>query len=287
MNLIVNIIIILVKYFFPQKARGNILTKIISDLDLDPLAVAYESMGIMKYQNAYRSGEQYLLSKILPRLFSKLSQDQLVFFDIGANIGQYTLELHKTFPSALIFSLEPNPKTFIDLIESVSNIPTIKPFEIGIDIVKRREKLVTYRYALNSALATIYEKVISDIHLGTDTISYEIQLERLDAFAEVNAIRHIHFLKIDTEGNELNVLKSVDSLLRQDAVDVIQFEFNEMNVISRVFFKDFYDLLHERYELYRLDTERLLPIKIYNARLEIFKFQNILAVRRGLSGPLV
>ena len=62
----------------------------------------------------------------------------------------------------------------------------------------------------------------------------------------------------------------------------MQFEFNEMNVISRVFLKDFYDLLGDEWDFFRLDTRKLIYLgRRYDSANEIFKFQNIVAIRKS------
>jgi hypothetical protein len=66
-------------------------------------------------------------------------------------------------------------------------------------------------------------------------------------------------------------------MISLDRIDFIQFEFNEMNIISRVFLKDFYQIL-SNYNLYRLDSNRLIPLFNYDSTNEIFKFQNFLAI---------
>ena len=84
-------------------------------------------------------------------------------------------------------------------------------------------------------------------------------------------------LKIDTEGHELEVLKGFEPYIRQNKVDLIHFEFNEMNVASRVFFKDFWEFL-PNYDFYRMLQDGLIPIKNYNpVYCEIFAYQNIVA----------
>ena len=52
-----------------------------------------------------------------------------------------------------------------------------------------------------------------------------------------------------------------------------------MNVWSRVFLKDFYDNLKE-YKLFRIKKGELIPLKEYNTINEIFKYQNILAIKK-------
>lgn len=88
-------------------------------------------------------------------------------------------------------------------------------------------------------------------------------------------------LKIDTEGHELNVLKGARLTIAKGMVDVIQIEFNEMNVISRTFFKDIIDIL-PGYDFYRLLPDGLLPLGAYKILdFEIFAFQNIVALKHG------
>jgi hypothetical protein len=89
-------------------------------------------------------------------------------------------------------------------------------------------------------------------------------------------------LKIDTEGSELEVLKGAEKMLCNKKIDIIQFEFNSLNVISRVFLKDFYDILKD-FSLYRINTNCLIPLPKYDTENEIFKYQNFLAVRRDLN----
>lgn len=92
-------------------------------------------------------------------------------------------------------------------------------------------------------------------------------------------------MKVDTEGNEYHVLEGATQLLHNNKVDVIQFEFNEMNVISRVFLKDFYDLL-PKHTMYRLDTQRLIPLGDYSPLNEVFRIQNIIAIHNDLPQPV-
>jgi hypothetical protein len=88
-------------------------------------------------------------------------------------------------------------------------------------------------------------------------------------------------MKIDTEGSEYEILKGARTMLSKNSIKIIQFEFNEMNVYSRVFFKDFVDLL-KNYKLYRLMSHGLFPIKSYSPKLhEIFAFQNIVAINKS------
>jgi hypothetical protein len=111
--------------------------------------------------------------------------------------------------------------------------------------------------------------------------AFKFSMTTLDRFAEVEDIHVIDLLKIDTEGTELYVLKGAMRLLKKKRIRFIQFEFNEMNVYSRTFFRDFIDLL-PGYTFYRLMPSGFYQLGPYRPSThEIFAFQNILAVPEG------
>jgi len=119
--------------------------------------------------------------------------------------------------------------------------------------------------------------VLKDLHRAKTIKETNIPLITLDAYCCAASIPGIDFLKIDTEGNDLKVLKGSQAMIRKNAIRVIQFEFNQTNVFSHVFLKDFYDILRG-YSFYRLLPHALLPLGSYSFRNEIFAFQNILAL---------
>ena len=80
------------------------------------------------------------------------------------------------------------------------------------------------------------------------------------------------------------MLQGAEKSLAAGKIKVILFEFNSMNTVRKVFFREFENVLNE-YRLYRLLPKGLLPLE--NEELifkEIFAFQNILAVSRKIGG---
>lgn len=106
-------------------------------------------------------------------------------------------------------------------------------------------------------------------------------LKTLDTLASELNHTHIDILKVDVEGFEYDVLLGSERLLSQNKINLIIFEFNQMNLLQKVTFLDFWKLLSPQYNIYRLLTHGLIKVAEYNSiESEIFAFQNIVAVNK-------
>jgi FkbM family methyltransferase len=232
--------------------------------------LSLRGLGILNYESSKISGEDYFIKNYISKI------ENGVVFDVGANIGDYSKSLREVNKDIDIYAFEPHPITFEKLVKNLNNL-NIKAFNMAIG--SKESTLCLYDYADNdgSSHASLYKDVIEKIHKSEAT-KHEVNVISLSSFAKEHNINRISLLKIDTEGHELEVLKGFDYFIKENKVDLIHFEFNEMNVTSRVFFKDFWDFL-PNYDLYRMLPDGLIPIKSYNPVFcEIFAYQNIVAV---------
>jgi FkbM family methyltransferase len=199
-----------------------------------------------------------------------------IIFDIGANIGDYSKNLRKSNQQITIYAFEPHPITFKNLLINTTNL-NINAFNVAIGSKKAILSLYDYADQDGSSHASLYKEVIENIH-KSKAINHEVNIIDLNTFVKEHAIERVHLLKIDTEGHELEVLKGFEQFIQENRVDIIHFEFNEMNIASRVFFKDFWEFL-PNYDFYRMLPDGLIPIKTYNPVFcEIFAYQNIVAI---------
>jgi FkbM family methyltransferase len=226
-------------------------------------------MGVNQSIVFSRNGEKKVLKKILRELSAP------IVFDVGANIGEYSKELKKISNKIIIYAFEPHPKTFLILKDEATKHDFVA-INKGLGCKEEVVKLFDYKNNDGSPRASLFKDVI-EFQYSSPSVSHEVKISTVDDFVKENKIRRIHLLKIDTEGNELNVLIGAKNSLELNIIDIIQFEFNYTNIISKAFFCDFNRLL-PRFIFYRIVKDGLIklpPLSVFN---EIFMYQNIIAI---------
>jgi FkbM family methyltransferase len=258
---------------------GSIAETATRNIGFNLLNLYYKHNGILQFKDAVVSGEDFFVRKVLK---SSVPNTAAMLFDVGANVGDYCALLARNIPHARIFAFEPNPASFQHLVGRFSENVSITPVKVGLGASPGEQELYDYSTEVGSVHASLYPDVLKSIHSCGAPKPIKVMIETLDSICLQKGIEKLHFLKIDTEGNELAVLQGGSNLVSKERIDIIQFEFNEMNVISRTFLHDFYDIL-QGYSMFRLSKSGLISLGEYDSRHEIFKFQNIVAARRHIA----
>jgi FkbM family methyltransferase len=238
--------------------------------------IALKGMNL-RHRSIDNNGETWVIQ--YAKACYKSRQVVPVIFDVGANEGQYAQELIQQFGNQMnLHCFEPFPKTFQLLSSRLAASPGIKvhPFGLG----DKHAQQVFYVSKYDSTLNSLYPRdAAAAVHYDGQE---EIEIRRLSDFCSENTITHIHFLKIDVEGNELNVLKGADEWIASQRIDFIQFEFGSRNVDARTFLSDFFELLGTNYFIYRIVRNGVHPLPKYTHDYEIFAIGNYLAVAKNL-----
>jgi FkbM family methyltransferase len=218
--------------------RIQALPSVFNYTDVDALNFAYRQRGSGNHGTDDISGEGFLIQSVLPRILAKKSQ---VLFDVGANVGNYSKALYPVFPDSQILAFEPMPSTFKVLRESLANT-TVDCQPFALSEAEGSAKIYCYDQPDRSEHASPFLGVFEELHRVKNTRKTLVSLSTLGSFCRDHGIQRIDFLKIDTEGNELKVLQGAKSMLQSNSIHSIQLEINEMNVVARVFLKDFCEI---------------------------------------------
>lgn len=246
-------------------------------LNLFLYGLSLRGLGILNFESDKLSGEDHFINTF------GVNFGKGIVFDVGANVGNYAKKLRRSISRAEIYCFEPHPVTFQKLRQYTAQLD-VKLFNVGVGSAAGKLKLYDYADNDGSSHASLYKDVIEGIH-KKKAVEHEVEVVALDEFVDKHEIERVHLIKIDTEGHELSVLKGFERFIRAGKVDLIHFEFNEMNIASRVYFKDFWDFLPD-YDFYRMLPDGLIPIKKYSpVSCEIFAYQNIVAKLKTSARP--
>ena len=248
--------------FIPRHRNNKLLQM------LDKFSTTYHFIYENLNYNCENNGELFLLNKL------NHSNNLNCLFDVGANIGTYSLLARDINKKCSIFAFEPVPDTFIELQKKVLNkdIKTFN-FALGNDLVQK-EMLVPK----DSKLSTL---LLDNSHLAKkDDCQYvSVKIVTGDEFLKNKYdFSRISLLKIDTEGYESEVLKGFRGIISR--VNVIQFEYGKANLLSKYFLKDYFNDYFNEFHIGKLYPNGVYFYKKYEWDLDDFIGPNFVMVNR-------
>lgn len=252
----------------------KLIVNLSSIFKIDLYSIYLNSQGILNTSN---TGEHEYLKNLSNEISSL---DNPIIIDVGSNIGKYSKMVAKTISNSVIYCIEPNKFSFEILKKNLRDEKgNIFYFNVGLSSRKEIKNLNIYPFEKSTSHASVYKNLFQEFHNEAIPLEVEASFYTLDEFIENQKIQSVELLKIDTEGHELEVLKGAKKSLSLGIIKRIQFEFGECHVFSKVFLHDFFSLLPE-YTFYRINKSGLINIMPYNVKNEIFRFQNIIAIKK-------
>lgn len=215
--------------------------------------------------------EEAFLQRLLPTLKTG------VMLDVGANHGSYARYLNQLRPDLPVIAFEPHPRSFALLQHQLATLDNVELANLALSDTAGVVQLYDFATNDGSTQASLSRDAVA--LFDGNTVEYQVDCTTLDQFAATRGLGHIAFLKIDTEGFDINVLRGAQRLLAARQIDAIQFEFIPANIVTRVAMRDFYEAL-PGYRLFRLCLNgELMPMDRYDVkRHEVYVIHNVIAV---------
>lgn len=140
--------------------------------------------------------------------------DPAMVFDVGANIGQSSLEFSTAYPSSHVHAFEPVGAAYAELVENVSQARNVSCHQVALSDSERTGLITSNGKSTGNRL-------IPGVARGkTETV----QIMTGDKFCADQGIERIDFLKVDAEGADLSVLVGFSGMLRTRCFQMIQVE---------------------------------------------------------------
>ena len=136
-------------------------------------------------------------------------------FDVGANVGQSAVRFRAAYPDVDLHCFEPVHETYRVLSASLANDPRAHCHEIALGSQSGAARV---HHGGSSDRARIDVTGVHDAKAAT------VSVDTLTGFCAARGISGISYLKVDTEGHDLEVLRGGESLLADGSVDVVEVE---------------------------------------------------------------
>ncbi|MBC1189929.1 FkbM family methyltransferase [Microcystis aeruginosa CS-558/01A06] len=156
--------------------------------------------------NFHEPAESYLIFELISTLDASCN-----IFDIGANIGWYSLNIAKQFNQAKVWSFEPVKSTF-------------EYFRKNLELNSEIENIIVYNFGFSNQNETLKFYVQPDTSVTASLVNItesetikEItcEVKRLDEFIDEHPVK-IDFIKCDVEGAELLVYQGGLETIKRD-----------------------------------------------------------------------
>lgn len=228
------------------------------------------------FQNDMASNGEQLVQRAVT---SAVAAGDMVVFDIGANIGDWTLGLIRGFGNG-----EVRPAMYI--FEPVSSTLEV----LRSRLPKGERKVVVEGIALSSRQGVETFFVISEACAGTNSMhedpasparKIEVPVETMAGYCNRMGIDHVHLAKCDTEGHDMEVIRGALPLFDGGRISVMQFEYNHRWVFSRNFLRDAFEVTAGRsYVLGKVQPDHIAVFGEWHPELERFFEGNYVLIHK-------
>ena len=214
----------------------------------------------------------YSLIEVVQRIFK---DDLFVIVDGGARNG--TKEVPRLHPLSCIFGFEPNAKEFAKLKSTPSSISIGRGTVINYPVALTKEdgEISLYITLRPGSTSTLIPDASYLKHFSLDNFSEmscvmseeKVPSMRLNTFMKKNSLNYIDLLKLDTQGNELDILMSSDGMI--DKIEVIRTEVEFVPIYkNQPLFHDICNFLYKHgFEL--IDLQWSEACKRFHARSDL------------------
>lgn len=217
-------------------------------------------------------GEEWILRRILGR-------DVCVCLDVGANKGEYTLNILR-LSSATVYAIEPIPP----LAKRVSDSTQ----EFGARCIVAQCAIADYqgqttlRYSSTQTEAASLDPAVSAEVYQYDS-EVNVPVTTIDAFVAEREIKRVDFIKLDVEGLERACLAGAVETIRNMQPKFVQVEMNWQHIFTGTTLYALSQFL-PGYNVYRLLPQGLCRVDPRSTIDNLYAYSNYIFSRLPLDG---
>ena len=175
--------------------------------------------------------------KIVTELFTILGYLPSIVVDVGAHNGSSIRRFQRLFDNPSIHAFEANPNLYLNL-QSEFKSSNIFLYKKALGKLKGLTNFNIHKTSSGSSSLLDFNpnlKFANRRNLREETVEkVQVEIDTLDENFYSNSLKGIGYLKIDTQGTELDVLQGASKLLSEQLIDVIEFEIITINAYKNM-----------------------------------------------------
>ena len=190
--------------------------------------------------------------EILEWIKSFPKKKKIIFWDIGSNIGMYSIYAAKIHKDIDVTAFEPSIKNLLPLLKNVLINNLSSKINIITNPISNSKKKINFIFEKDllagSSLNFFDTKKDNLGRFHKNEIKYKLLSINIDQMVKEKILSIPDFIKIDVDGNEHLILKGADKTLSNKKINEIYIEINEnykeqkktiLNILKRKNFKIF------------------------------------------------
>ena len=142
--------------------------------------------------------------------------------DVGANIGQFAVDASELYPDAVIYSFEPLPGPYNQLLINTKSFSKFNPYNIALSDHKGTTKMYSNDFSQSSSILEMAESHKKAFPHSTNATPVKVKVQTLDAIFNGVQLDTDILLKIDVQGLEKQVLDGGKETIKKVKVIIIE-----------------------------------------------------------------
>ena len=142
--------------------------------------------------------------------------------DVGANIGQFAVDASELYPDAVIYSFEPLPGPYSQLLINTKSFSKFNPYNIALSDHKGTTKMYSNEFSQSSSILEMAESHKKAFPHSKNATPVKVKVQTLDAIFNGVELDTDILLKIDVQGSEKQVLDGGKETIKKVKVIIIE-----------------------------------------------------------------
>lgn len=148
--------------------------------------------------------------------------------DIGANVGQFGKKIRQYYPDAHLYSFEPIPLVYKELVDNFKGDSNFTPFNVGLGDKEGKMEFYMNEFSDSSSMLKMGDLHKENFPFTKHEKVIYVDIKTLDNCIDVNKIEKPYLVKLDVQGFEEQVINGGLEIIRSAEMIITEASYKEL-----------------------------------------------------------